>query len=74
MAAPLPSARMTYNVRLDSTDEGDYLARCDDPPATARGLSPASALDQLRAELRYQLEMCPCHGVDPSLIQFDVTA
>jgi hypothetical protein len=65
---------MTFRVHLESTDEGEYLAFCDEPQTAVRGLSPANALDQLRAELRYRLEMCPCHGVDPGQIELDVAS
>ena len=63
---------MRFTVHLEAGEDGDYVASCDDPQAAARGLSPTSALDQLRAELRYQLEMCPCHSVDPSAIELTV--
>lgn len=63
---------MIFHVHVEEIEHGGYLASCDEPQAAGRGLSPASALDQLRAELRYQLEICPCHGVDPGLIELDV--
>lgn len=64
---------MTFQVRIESTGSGDYLAECADPQASGRGLSPASALDQLRAELRFQLEICPCHSVGSDQIEFEIT-
>ena len=63
---------MIFRVHVEETEEGDYLATCDDPSASAHGLSPANALDQLRAELRYQIELCPCSGVDDDYIQLRV--
>ncbi len=63
---------MEFRVRLEETEGGDYLATCSEPPAQARGLSPTNALDQLRAELRYWVELCPCSGVDEDSIQLDV--
>ena len=63
---------MHFRVRLEATGDGDYVASCEEPPATAHGLSPTNALDRLRAELRYWVELCPCSGVDDDYIQLDV--
>ena len=63
---------MKFTVQLESTADGDYLAVCDDPLARCLGSSPANALDALRAELRYQLEMCPCSGIDVNMIELEV--
>ena len=65
---------MTYYVHLEAGDDGEYLAVCDDPLATGRGLSPENALDRLRAELRFQLEMCPCHSVEPGGIELEIAS
>jgi hypothetical protein len=56
-------------VRLEELDNGAYLATCEDPQLRTRGLSPTSALDRLRAELRYVVELCPCSGVDDDYIE-----
>jgi hypothetical protein len=32
-------------------------------------MSPSNALDRLRAELRYVVELCPCSGVDDDYIE-----
>ena len=63
---------MIFNATLDQTDDGDYLARCDDPAVSARGLSPENALDQLRAEIRYWVEYCPCSGVSDDYVELDL--
>lgn len=55
---------MEFRARIEETDEGDFLASCFEPRLQARGLSPANALDRLRAELRYWVELCPCSGVE----------
>lgn len=55
---------MEYLARVEETEDGDYLASCSEPRVQARGLSPTNALDRLRAELRYWVELCPCSGVD----------
>lgn len=63
---------MQFIARVEETAEGDYLASCPEPRVQTRGLSPANALDRLRAELRYWVELCPCSGVDEESIQLDV--
>jgi hypothetical protein len=50
---------MIFHARIDTTEDGEYLASCSDPLASARGASWTSALELLRAEIRYRLEMCP---------------
>lgn len=63
---------MIFTVKVESTEEGDYLASCSDPMASARGLSPGNALDRLGAEIRYRLELCPCSSVDDDYVQLQV--
>lgn len=60
---------MLFNARIEATEDGSYQASCSDPMVSARGLTPSSALDQLRAEIRYRLEMCPCSSVDDDYVQ-----
>ncbi len=55
------------------TAEGDYIAECDQIEAQGRGLSATAALDRLRDEIRYCLELCPCSGIDPELIELDIS-
>jgi hypothetical protein len=61
-----------FRARVEESEGGDYLASCAEPAAEGRGLSPMSALERLRAELRYQVELCPCSGVDDDAIQLDL--
>ena len=63
---------MIFQASVEATEEGDYVAMCSDPMASARGLSPANALDRLRNEIRYQIEMCPCSGVDDDFVELQV--
>ena len=63
---------MEFRAKVEQTEEGDYLASCPEPLVQARGLSPTNALDRLRTELRYWVELCPCSGVDEDHIQLDV--
>ncbi len=63
---------MIFQASVEATDEGDYVATCCDPMASARGLSPANALDRLRHEIRYRIELCPCTGVDDDFVELQV--
>lgn len=60
---------MIFQATVEATDDGDYVAQCSDPQASARGLSPTSALDRLRDEIRYRIELCPCTGVDDDYVE-----
>ena len=62
---------MEYEARVEQTGDGDWVARCADLAVAARGLSPANALDRLRLELRYRLELCPCSGVDDDYVELN---
>lgn len=63
---------MIFHARIDTTEDGEYLASCSDPLASARGVSWTSALELLRAEIRYRLEMCPCSSVEDDYVQLQV--
>jgi hypothetical protein len=63
---------MLFTARVEATEDGSYLASCSDPMASARGLTPCNALDKLRGEIRYRLEMCPCSSVDDDYVQLQV--
>jgi predicted RNase H-like HicB family nuclease len=65
---------MKYAVNLETGEEGGYTASCSELGLTAHGLSPSNALDSLRDEIRYRLEMCPCTSVDDDYVQVDVSA
>lgn len=64
--------RVIFYADVEATEEGDYFAWCAEPAASARGLSPANALDRLRGEIRYRIELCPCTGVDDDYVQVQV--
>ncbi len=63
---------MRFEANLEESEDGGYVAWCPDPHVRTRGLSPANALDRLRAELRYHVELCPCSGVDDDYVELDV--
>ena len=63
---------MKYAVRVDQGDDGQYVASCSELGLSTSGLSPSSALDALRDEIRYRLEMCPCTSVDDDYVQLDL--
>ena len=66
---------MQYKVILKHLMDGDHYARCNAAPngvAEGRGPTPESALEMVRAEIRYQLEYCPCSGVSDDYVQLEV--
>jgi hypothetical protein len=65
---------MRFRVNIEPTEAGEWVAECDAMDAQGRGLSPTAALDRLRDEIRYRMELCPCSGIDEDAIQFDLEA
>lgn len=63
---------MKYAVSLEQGEGGDYTASCPEMGLSASGLSAANALDALRDEIRYRLEMCPCTSVGDDFVQLEV--
>jgi hypothetical protein len=46
-------------------EQGQWIVRHDSPQVgacQARGASREQALEKMRGELRYRLELCPCTG------------
>lgn len=63
---------MRFQAQLEASSDGSFLATCSEPPTSARGLSAASALERLRAEIRYRIELCPCSSVEDDFVVLDV--
>jgi len=59
---------------VEASGDGGYVANCEDPQCSGRGLSPASALDALRQEIRYRIEYCPCTGVGDDFVELEVVS
>ena len=51
-----------------------FVAECESMACSAKGLSPTNALDALRDEIRYRLELCPCTGVTGDFVELDVVS
>ena len=64
--------KMKYSVELDLNSDGEYIASCSSMGISTQGLSAQNALDALRAEIRYRIELCPCSTVEEDWIELDV--
>ena len=64
---------MTFDVTVESSSEG-FTAECESLQCNATGLSQTNALDSLREEIRYRLELCPCTGVNDTFVELDVVS
>ncbi|HMP74513.1 MAG TPA: hypothetical protein PKE55_14740 [Kiritimatiellia bacterium] len=64
---------MQYDVTL-SHEDGEYIAECPAMSLAARGLSPTNALDSLKEEIRYRLELCPCTSVNEDFVELNIQA
>ena len=63
---------MKFQVHIETGSEGDCIATCDQLDVQGRGLSATAALDHLRNEIRYRLELYPCSGIDEDLIELEL--
>jgi len=63
-----------FQATVEASGDGGYTASCSDPQCTTQGLSPASALDALRQEIRYRIEYCPCTGVGDDFVELEVVS
>lgn len=61
-----------YKATLEQTEDGDCAASCEEPEVSVQGLSATNALDRLRSEIRYRIELCPCSGVEEDYVELDV--
>jgi predicted RNase H-like HicB family nuclease len=61
-----------FEATVETGADGGYVAYCEDPQCSGRGLTPANALDALRDEIRYRLELCPCTGVSDDFVELDI--
>jgi hypothetical protein len=64
---------MRFDVTVESTGDG-FVAECESPQCSATGLSPTNALDSLREEIRYRVELCPCTTVDDAFVELNVVS
>ncbi len=58
---------------MESSSDG-FVAECESMACNARGLSPTNALDSLRDEIRYRLELCPCTTVNDDYVELNVVS
>ena len=65
---------MKFEATVETGADGGYVASCEDPQCSGHGLRPANALDALREEIRYRLELCPCTGVSDDYVELDVVS
>jgi hypothetical protein len=63
-----------YTASLCEGEDGNFIAACEELNVSARGLSAGNALDALRAEIRYRVELCPCSSVDDDFIELELNS
>ena len=61
-----------FQVKVQHQSDGSVLVTCDGPVCLSRSRSEREALEQIRSEIRYRLEFCPCSGVDDDYVQLEV--
>ena len=65
---------MKFQAAVSAGEDGEFVASCEDPQCSGHGLSPTNALDALREEIRYRLELCPCTSVDAGYVELEVVS
>jgi hypothetical protein len=64
---------MRFDATVETNGDGGFVASCSDPQCQGYGLSPTNALDALRDEIRYRLELCPCTTVGDDFVELVVS-
>ena len=64
---------MRFDVTVEQSSDG-FTASCESMACIATGLSPTNALDSLRDEIRYRLELCPCTTVNDDFVELNVVS
>jgi hypothetical protein len=64
---------MRFDVTVESSSDG-FVAECESMACSAKGLSSTNALDSLRDEIRYRLELCPCTTVNDDYVELNVVS
>ena len=64
---------MKFDVTVQAGGDG-FVAECESMACSAQGLSPTNALDSLRDEIRYRLELCPCTTVNDDYVELNVVS
>jgi len=64
---------MRFDVTVEGSSDG-FVAECESMSCNARGLSATNALDALRDEIRYRLELCPCTTVNDDYVELNVVS
>jgi len=64
-----------YRASIHRLAGGDWCARCaaaPGGPAAVQAASREDALEGLRSEIRFRLELCPCSAVADDYVVLDV--
>jgi hypothetical protein len=60
-----------FEAIVEAGADGGYVASCEDPQWHRPRLEPTNALDALRDEIPYRLELCPYAGVSDDFVELD---
>lgn len=64
---------MRFDVTVESGSDG-FVAECESLQCRATGLSATNALDSLRDEIRYRIELCPCTAVNDDYVELNIVS
>lgn len=66
---------MKYRVVVKQLRDGRHHVRCHAAPlgvAETFADTREASLENMRKEIRYQLEWCPCSGIAEDLVELDI--
>lgn len=65
--------RMRYSVLVKQKSATEWVAQTKgEPDCMAEGSNKLEALNNIREEIRYRVEFCPCSWVEDDYVQLDV--
>jgi predicted RNase H-like HicB family nuclease len=64
---------MRYSVRVRKVSDREFIAQTvGKPDCRADGKTREEALENIKGEIRYRVEYCPCSWVPDDYVQLDV--
>ncbi|MGI6456091.1 MAG: hypothetical protein ACOX5R_10800 [bacterium] len=64
---------MRYQVRLRKQSPTEYVVQTiGEPDCRASGTSREDALEEIKNEIRYRVEYCPCAWVPDDFVELEV--
>ena len=60
---------MKFPIRVEQRGAEFVATSLGDPLCSVKGASRVEAVDKIRREIRYRIELCPCTGVEDDFVE-----